>query len=120
LLGAKDFIDDIRQKYYDKTNIKEVPQVKELFLDKCQIEKAVCGVYQIEVADLLKPRRGNYNEARNVAIYLIRKYAGALNKQKNKNKMARRKKKSTTASAGYIGIIISQNFHKYSGERDLY
>ena len=76
-MGAKDFIDDIRQKYYDKTNIKEVPQVKELFLDKCQIEKAVCGVYQIEVADLLKPRRGNYNEARNVAIYLIRKYAGA-------------------------------------------
>jgi len=52
-LGAKDFINDIKQKYYDKTRIKEVPQVKELFLDKLQIEKAVCGVYQIEVADLL-------------------------------------------------------------------
>jgi REP element-mobilizing transposase RayT len=77
LLGAKDFIDDIKQKYYDKTSIKEVPQVKELFLDKFQIEKAVCGVYQIEVADLLKSRRGNYNEARNVAIYLTRKYTGA-------------------------------------------
>ena len=77
LLGAKDFINDIKQKYYDKTRIKEVTQVKELFLDKLQIEKAVCGVYQIEVADLLKSRRGNYNEARNVAIYLIRKYAGA-------------------------------------------
>jgi REP element-mobilizing transposase RayT len=77
LLGAKDFIDDIRQKYHDKTSIKEVPQVKELFLDKSQIEKAVCGVYQIEVDDILKSRRGNYNEARNVAIYLIRKYAGA-------------------------------------------
>lgn len=77
LLGAKDFIDEIKQKYYDKTSIKEVPQVKELFLDKSQIEKAVCRVYQIEVDELLKSRRGNYNEARNVAIYLTRKYAGA-------------------------------------------
>jgi chromosomal replication initiation ATPase DnaA len=54
-----------------------VSQVKELFLDQFQIEKAVCEVYQIEVADLLKSRRGNYNEARNVAIYLTRKYAGS-------------------------------------------
>ena len=77
LLGAKDFIDDIRQKYHDKTSVKEVPQVKELFLDKSKIEKAVCGVYQIEVNDILKSRRGNYNEARNVAIYVIRKHAGA-------------------------------------------
>ena len=77
ILGAKDFIDDIKQKYHDKTSIKEVSQVKELFLDKCHIEEAVCGVYQIEVADLLKSRRGNNNEARNVAIYLMRKYAGA-------------------------------------------
>jgi REP element-mobilizing transposase RayT len=77
LLGAKDFIDDIRQKYYDKTSIKEVPQVKELFLDKSQIERTVCGVYRIEVDDILKSRRSNYNEARNVAIYLTRKYAGA-------------------------------------------
>ena len=77
LLGAKDFIDNIKQKYYDKTNIKEVPQVKELFLDESQIEKAVCGVYRIEIADLFKSRRGSYNEARNVVIYLIRKYAGA-------------------------------------------
>ena len=77
LLGAKDFIDDIRQKYYDKTIIKEMPQVKELFLDKSQIEKAVCRVYQIVAAELLKSRRGNYNEARNVAIYLMRKYTGA-------------------------------------------
>lgn len=77
ILGAKDFIDGLKQKYHNKTGIKEVSQVKELFLDKSRIEEAVCGVYQIEVADLLKSRRGNNNEARNVAIYLMRKYAGA-------------------------------------------
>jgi REP element-mobilizing transposase RayT len=77
LLGAKDFIDDIKQKYCDKATIKEMPQVKELFPDKSQIEKTVSGVYQIEIDELLKSRRGNYNEARNVAIYLMRKYTGA-------------------------------------------
>jgi REP element-mobilizing transposase RayT len=77
LLGAKDFIDDIKQKYYDKVTIKEMPQVKELFLDKSQIEKTVSRVYQIEIDEFLKSRRGNYNEARNVAIYLMRKYTGA-------------------------------------------
>jgi hypothetical protein len=45
ILGAKDFIDGIKQKYHNKTGIKEVSQVKELFLDKCRIEEAVCGVY---------------------------------------------------------------------------
>jgi REP element-mobilizing transposase RayT len=77
LLGAKDFIDDIKQKYYDKTIIKEMPQVKELFLDKSWIEKNVCHVYQIEGSELMKSRRGNHNEARNVAIYLLRKHTGA-------------------------------------------
>ena len=77
LLGANDFIDDIKQKYFDKTIIKEMPQVKELFLDKSRIEKAACRFYQIEVDDLLKSRRGNYNEARNVAICLLWKHTGA-------------------------------------------
>jgi REP element-mobilizing transposase RayT len=77
LLGAKDFIDDIKQKYYDKTIIKEMPQVKELFLDKSSIEKNVCHVYQIDGSELMKSRRGNHNEVRNLAIYLTRKYAGA-------------------------------------------
>ena len=77
ILGAKDFIDGIRQKHHNKTRIKEISQVKELFLEKSWIEEAVCDVYQINITDLLKSRRGHNNEARNVAIYLMRKYAGA-------------------------------------------
>jgi putative transposase len=76
LLGTKDFIDDIKQKFYDKVTIKEMPQKRELFLAESRIEKAVSRVYQIEVAELLRSRRGTYNEARNVAIYLMRKYTG--------------------------------------------
>jgi putative transposase len=77
LLGTKEFINDIRHRYQGKTNIKDTPQVRELFQEKSIIEKAVSSAYQVEVEELLKSRRGNYNEARNVAIYLMRKYTGA-------------------------------------------
>ena len=77
LLGTKDFIDDIRRKYYDKAIKREMPQARELVLEKSRIEDAVTIIYELKVDDLLKSRRGNYNEARNVAIYLIRQYTGA-------------------------------------------
>ena len=77
LLGRKEFIDDIRRKYQDKTKIKDTPQVRELFQEKSKVEKAVSSAYQVKVEDLKKSRRGNYNEARNVAIYLMRKHTGA-------------------------------------------
>lgn len=78
LLGTKEFTDDIRQKYQKKANIKETPQAKELFIDKSRVAKAINHVYQVGGDDLLKSRRGSYNEARNVAIYLTRKHTGAL------------------------------------------
>ncbi|MBN1382037.1 MAG: transposase [Deltaproteobacteria bacterium] len=77
LLGTKDFVDNIRQKYGNKAIIEEMPQAKELALDQVEIETAVSRIYQIEVDDLLKLQRGKANEARNVAIYLIRKHTGA-------------------------------------------
>ena len=79
LLGTKDFIDDIRHRYLSKTktNIKDTPQLRELFQEKSEVEKAISSAYQVKVEDLFKSQRGNYNEARNVAIYLIRKHTGA-------------------------------------------
>ena len=75
-LGAKDFIDDIRHKYSGKTIKEEMPQFRELAIDKTEIEHAVVKFYQLETEELMKSRRGNYNEARNVAIYLMRKHTG--------------------------------------------
>ena len=77
LLGTKEFINDIRHRYQGRSNIKDTPQVRELFQEKSRIEKAVISAYQVNREDLLKSRRGNYNEARNVAIYLMRKHTGA-------------------------------------------
>lgn len=76
-LGAKDFIDDIRRKYSGKTIKKEMPQSREMAIDKIEVERAIVKYYKLEMEELLKSRRGNYNEARNIAIYLMRKHTGA-------------------------------------------
>jgi len=76
-LGAKDFIDDIRHKYSGKTIKKEMPQSRALVPEKTDVERAVVKFYKLETEELLKSRRGNYNEARNVTIYLMRKHTGA-------------------------------------------
>ena len=75
-LGAKDFIDDIKNKYSGKTIKKEMPQSKELAIDKTEIERAVTKYYNLKKEDLLKTKGGQYNEARNVAIYIMRRHTG--------------------------------------------
>jgi REP element-mobilizing transposase RayT len=79
LLGAKDFIDEVRRKYGGKVIKEEMPQSRELVPDASEIKLAVIRFYKLdklEADELLKTSRGNHNEARNVAIYLIRKYTG--------------------------------------------
>jgi putative transposase len=77
LLGTKDFIDDIRHKYSDKKIKKEMPQSRELVPERRDIERAIVQFYKLEADEFLQSYRGKYNEARNVAIYLIRKHTGA-------------------------------------------
>jgi putative transposase len=107
LLGGKEFINAIRHKYYDKTTTKEMPQAKELFPDKFQIEEAVSRVYEIEVGEILKSRRGNYNEARNVTIYLMRKHAGVPLKD-----IGSRFGMSSYSSVGSIILRIKQAMNR--------
>jgi hypothetical protein len=76
LLGAKDFIDEVRRKYGGKVIKEEMPQSRELVPDASEIKLAIIRFYKLEADELWKSSRGNHNEARNVAIYLIRKYTG--------------------------------------------
>ena len=84
-LGSKDFIDNIRHKYSGKTIKKEMPQSRALAIDKIEIEHAVVKYYKLEQGELLKSRRGNHNEARNIAIYLMRKHTGGALKDIGKH-----------------------------------
>jgi len=54
----------------------EVPHSKELFPDKDTILAVVSEYYRVQREDLLHTKRGFFNEARNMAIYLTRKLRG--------------------------------------------
>jgi len=72
MLGPTDFIDWIKGKYYSKREDEDVPDSKALLPEKDKILRAVCRFYHVDKEELIKSRRGVFNEPRNVAIYIIR------------------------------------------------
>lgn len=76
VLGAEDFVNSIRERFFLPKADDEVPQSKELAPDSVQIKRAVCQSYRINEAELIVSRRGVFNEPRNVAIYLMRRVQG--------------------------------------------
>lgn len=72
VLGPERFIDWIRGRYYPLKADEEVPQAKELAPDADLIVSAVCEFYGVSRDDLYKSKRGEFNEPRNVAIFLTR------------------------------------------------
>ena len=76
ILGDDSFVDNITEKYFKEKQDQEVPESKVLAPDIERIKQAVCSQYRTNPDDLLVSRRGTENEARNVAIYLIRQYTG--------------------------------------------
>lgn len=52
---------------------QEVPQAKELAPETVLIINAVCEFYNVSRDELYRSRRGQFNEPRNVAIFLTRK-----------------------------------------------
>ena len=65
-----------RRKYYlgfiELLKEKEIPESKKLCPEVIDIKRAVCRHYKIGEAELQKSRRGVENEARDLAIYLLR------------------------------------------------
>jgi len=52
---------------------QEVPQAKELAPETVLIINAVCEFYNVSRDELYRSRSGQFNEPRNVAIFLTRK-----------------------------------------------
>ena len=73
LLGPQEFIDWVKTTYRDLKGSDEMPQIRELNVDSDGIIRSVCDYYNIKRKDLLTSKRGNFNEPRCVAIYLMRK-----------------------------------------------
>ena len=71
-LGDEKFTIWLKGKFFEQKNDPQIPESRTLAPDLETIKKAVCSYYSIDVSELLKRRRGKFNEPRSVAIYLIR------------------------------------------------
>jgi REP element-mobilizing transposase RayT len=80
-LGSDHFVNILKEKFFLKKLDDEVPQVIELAPEMSRIIKLVCQHYQLREDDMLRSKRGCFNEPRNVAIYLTRRLRNDTLKQ---------------------------------------
>ena len=77
IIGSDKFIERVKERFYDKKLHMEVPDSKGLAPDIGKIKEALCKSYHIKEEDLLYSKRGERNEARNIAMYLTRQLRGS-------------------------------------------
>jgi len=70
--GGEDFVRWVKSEYYEEKTDRQVPESGCLVPELAEIRRVVCEIYQVEPSELLKSRRGVFNEPRSVAIYLAR------------------------------------------------
>ena len=70
--GLSYFVAKIKSTYYAKKINDDIPQSKDLAPDGELIIKCVCKYYKVTSDKLQKSKRGEFNEARNIAIFLFR------------------------------------------------
>ena len=66
----------MKSSFFFRKRHKEVPESKHLSPEAERIKEEVCRKYGIAMDELHRSRRGITNEARNVAIYLLRSLRG--------------------------------------------
>ncbi|UCG66506.1 MAG: transposase [Deltaproteobacteria bacterium] len=76
VLGSKKFIDKVKNLFFSDKSHEEIPEAKILAPDPDRILGAVSNLYNVGMDDLVRSRRGYFNEPRNVAIYLTRRLRG--------------------------------------------
>lgn len=72
ILGNEDFVYWVKNRFFERKAHIEVPDSKLLAPDKEMIQQLVCKTYGITKEELIKSKRGLFNEPRGVAIYLTR------------------------------------------------
>lgn len=77
VLGDNQFVNMIKERFFEGKRHIEVPESKALAPDADQIIAAVCNHYDIDRKELFRTKRGALNEARGMAIYLCRYLRGA-------------------------------------------
>lgn len=72
ILGGAGFVREVKERFFARLQHREVPESRVLAPAAEDIIKVVCEAYGVGKDELVRSRRGRFNEARNVAIYLTR------------------------------------------------
>ena len=72
ILGDEASINHLKARFFEQKTHPQVPYSQSLAPQALRIVQAVCSHYQIDESELVKCRRGRFNEPRAVAIHLIR------------------------------------------------
>jgi REP element-mobilizing transposase RayT len=81
VLGDQDFTDWVKERFYGLKFHKEITQAKELAPEPDRIINAVCYFYNAKPSDIFRVKRGEFNEPRNVSIFLMRRLRRATLKE---------------------------------------
>jgi REP element-mobilizing transposase RayT len=76
ILGGKEFIQKIKDRFFQAKTNREVPTARHLAPSDREIVTAVLTAYEAEEATLSVSRRGATNEPRDVTMYLLRTLCG--------------------------------------------
>ena len=78
ILGTKEFVQWVVERLGDQAKVdREKPDSRQVFsIELEQIVKATAKYYGKTLGDLRKKRRGEYNEARGMVVYLCRQLGG--------------------------------------------
>jgi chromosomal replication initiation ATPase DnaA len=71
-IGSENFVEWVKNNFYKIDSSKEIIETKSLAPAKEELIQVVCNYFDLEKDDILIPRRGTFNEPRNIAIYLVR------------------------------------------------
>lgn len=76
MLGDSQFIEKLKNRFFEKKRHIEVPDSKQLAPDIDQIKKVICSHYNINENGLYYAKRGAFNEARAMGLFLTRRLRG--------------------------------------------
>ena len=76
MLGSETFLELIKERYFSKKKHVEIPESRILAPETDKIIAVICAKYKVSISDLRKSIRGQLNEPRNVAMYLMRYLRG--------------------------------------------
>jgi len=76
VMGGDDFKEWVKETFSALRFHREIPESNALGLDSAKVRRLVCQVFRVKEDVLMHSRRGKENQARDVAIYLQRKYCG--------------------------------------------